>query len=98
MPVQVTTHVWLLENWMECVDSEKEKGNDFVETCMNQVRRLFSDPFGVMHGSTQIQDLRQCMLANPEYYRPMLEEEEHYLEEKESESEAITSEERQTAA
>lgn len=32
----------------------------------------------------QIQDLRECMLANPDYYRPMLEEEDHYLDEKES--------------
>ena len=30
-------HGGLFESWMDCVDSEKAKGNDFVETCMTQV-------------------------------------------------------------
>lgn len=35
-----------------------------------------------------MKDLRECMLANPDYYGPMLAEEAHMLEEKEEEGES----------
>eukprot|EP00210_Caulerpa_lentillifera_P007149 g6839.t1 len=61
--------------WMDCVDTEKAKGNAFVETCM-----------------TQIQDLRECMLAHEDYYRPMLEEEQSLMDDTEDVDDEVENE------